>query len=60
MGIGDLEKPFECVGEEAELRKAYHLAHERSDEYTLPFEVPTSDYDYNQEFESQDWTADFI
>jgi hypothetical protein len=60
MGIGDLEKPFECVGEEAELRRAYHMAHDNSDEYTLPFEVPDSDYDYNAEFSYQAWTTDFI
>lgn len=60
MGIGDLEKPFECIGEEAELRKAYHMAHERSEEYSLPFEVPDSDYDYNAEFDAQAWATDFI
>lgn len=60
LGIDGVEKPFECVGEEAELRKAYYLAHEKSVEYTLPFDVPDSDYDYNTEFPYQAWTADFI
>ena len=43
LGIDRHMKPFECVGEIAELRKAYHL---KSSEYPeLPFEVPDSDFD---------------
>ncbi len=60
LGIDGVEKPFECVGEEAELRKAYNLAHDRSNEYTLPFAVPDSDFDYNKEYPSQPWASKFI
>lgn len=60
LGIDGVEKPFECIGEEAELRKAYNLAHDRSSEYSLPFDVPDSEYDYNAEFDSQPWSADYI
>lgn len=43
LGINDQLKPFECVGEIAELRYAYHR---RLPEYpSLPFDVPQSDFD---------------
>lgn len=45
LGIGDNLKPFECVGEIAELRAAYHLKKPGYKE--LPFEVPASDFNYN-------------
>lgn len=46
LGIDDFEKPFECIGEIAELRKAYEL---RQDDYTaLPFDVPQSNFDYQK------------
>ena len=44
LGVDEAIKPFECVGEVGELRRAYHL---RRDGYgSLPFEVPESDFDY--------------
>ena len=42
LGIDNNLKPFECVGEIAELRKAYHL--KKSGYPDLPFEVPDSDF----------------
>ena len=54
LGIDDYLKPFECVGEIAELRAAYH---QRKPEYpSLPFEVPSpsEDYSYEKLYESQE------
>jgi len=46
LGIDGFMKPFECIGEIAELRKAYET---RLPGYPkLPFEVPHSDFDYEQ------------
>lgn len=54
LGIDDVPKPFECIGEVDELRLAYH---QRRDGYgSLPFSVPMSEYDYLQEYPSQSWT----
>ncbi len=50
LGIDHELKPFECVGEIEELRRAYHL--KKSDYPDLPFEVPESNYDYEQHFPS--------
>lgn len=44
LGIDNFTKPFECIGEIAELRKAYHL--KQSGYADLPFAVPDSDFDY--------------
>lgn len=60
LGIDGIMKPFECVGEIEELRLAYHLAHERSSEFVLPFEVPDSNYEYNEEHEAQEWAVNLI
>lgn len=46
LGIEDKLKPFECVGEVAELRCAYHL--KKPGYPDLPFSVPDSDFDYNK------------
>ena len=52
LGVDNYLKPFECVGETAELRAAYH---QRRNEYpSLPFEVPASDFDKDKLYESQD------
>lgn len=51
LGIGGTMKPFECVGEIAELRKSYHL--KSSDYPDLPFTVPESDFDYNNKHPGQ-------
>ena len=46
LGIDGIMKPFECIGEVAELRAAYHL---KKDGYPdLPFKVPASDFDYQK------------
>ena len=43
LGIDGVIKPFECIGEVDELRKAYHL---KNPGYpNLPFDVPNSDFD---------------
>lgn len=60
LGVDGVSKPFECIGEEAELRKAYHLAHSNSAQYTLPFDVPDSDFDKDVEYPYQSWTAQYI
>lgn len=48
LGIEGVMKPFECVGETAELQTAYHMARENfgATSYQLPFEVPKADFDY--------------
>jgi hypothetical protein len=52
LGIDGVIKPFECVGEVRELRAAYHRRQDKAS--TLPFEVPESDFDYNQTYPHQD------
>lgn len=49
LGIDGAMKPFECVGERAELRQAYHMRKDKT--ASLPFEVPPppEDYDYKEE-----------
>ena len=42
LGVENNLKPFECVGEIAELRKAYHMKQPSYPD--LPFEVPDSDF----------------
>jgi len=50
LGVGDEIKPFECVGEIADLRFAYH---HRLPEYpSLPFDVPESDFDIDRPLET--------
>lgn len=52
LGIDDVIKPFECVGEVDELRAAYHTAINRG--YTpLPFAVPASTFDKDHKYPSQ-------
>ncbi|MBQ2660205.1 hypothetical protein IJF86_02200 [Candidatus Saccharibacteria bacterium] len=51
LGIDGKLKPFECVGEIAELRKAYH---KKLPGYTdLPFSVPDSNFDLEETHPSQ-------
>ncbi|MBQ2637990.1 hypothetical protein IJG10_02600 [Candidatus Saccharibacteria bacterium] len=52
LGVDHQIKPFECVGETAELRAAYHRKLEKYP--SLPFEVPASDFDKDKLYESQD------
>lgn len=53
LGIDGAMKPFECVGEVAELRLAYHMAQTRGGYGKVSFDVPPSDYDYMQQFPYQ-------
>lgn len=47
LGIDNVMKPFECIGEVDELRLAYHMAQSLyPNAYSLPFEVPKSNFDY--------------
>mgnify|MGYP007026543220 FL=1 len=59
LGIDDVMKPFECVGEIDELRKAYGLALLRGYR-PLPFDVPTSDFDKDRVYPSQAWATEMI
>lgn len=60
LGIDGVMKPFECVGETAELRLAYHMAEKRGGYGELSFDVPVSDFNYEQEYESQEWARKMI
>jgi hypothetical protein len=60
LGIDGVLKPFECVGETAELRLAYHKAQARGGYGKLSFTVPESDFDYEQEYDSQEWARKMI
>ncbi len=62
LGIDNVMKPFECVGEIDELRTAYHMARSRYGEetYRLPFDVPYADFDYNRHMPSQSWASALI
>ena len=51
LGVDGAPKPFECVGEFAELRKAYALAMKRGDYAPLPFAVPKSEFNYREKYE---------
>lgn len=57
LGIGGVPKPFECIGEEAELRTAYHMAQSAHPEYTLPFSVPKADFNFAKHNYMQDWIS---
>lgn len=46
LGVESNLKPFECVGEIAELRAAYRM--KKPTYPNLPFDVPTSNFDYNK------------
>lgn len=53
LGVAGFMKPFECVGEVAELRYAYHLAKERGVFEELSFRVPKARFDYKKRYDSQ-------
>lgn len=53
LGIDDVMKPFECVGEVDELRLAYQKAREKGGYAVLPFDAPHSSFDYMQTYPSQ-------
>lgn len=56
LGIDGAMKPFECVGEVDELRRAYDMSQRREGYGKLGFDVPLSSYDYRQTYSSQDWS----
>jgi hypothetical protein len=60
LGIDGVMKPFECVGEMAELRLAYHMAQRRGGYQKLSFDVPESEFDYEHEYDSQGWARQMI
>lgn len=59
FGVGDAEKPFECVGEIDELRKAYNLALSRGYE-PVSFDVPDSNFDKDTQSPMQQWAEMMI
>lgn len=56
LGIDGVSKPFECIGEIDELRLAYHRR--LSGYANVPFDVPSSSFDYLQEYPLQPWAAE--
>ena len=55
LGADGVMKPFECVGEVAELQLAYQLAQKRGDYAQVSFDVPQSSFYYLAEYPAQDW-----
>lgn len=55
LGIDGFMKPFECVGEVNELRRAYHMAIGRGYR-PFPFDVPDANFDKDHRYPSQTWT----
>ena len=60
LGIDNVMKPFECVGEIDELRLAYHKAQAKGGYEKLPFEVPDSNFNYMKEYPTQEWAKSLI
>lgn len=60
LGIDGAMKPFECVGEIAELRLAYHMAQERGGYEPLSFAVPASTFNYEQLYDAQEWARKMV
>ncbi len=60
LGVDNVMKPFECVGEIDELRLAYHKSQQRGGYEKLPFEVPDSSFDYMKEYPAQDWAKGLV
>lgn len=59
LGIDDVEKPFECVGEIDELRLAYQLSLKNGYE-PLPFTVPSSEFDIDHPSGGQSWAVEML
>lgn len=59
LGVDGVMKPFECVGEIDELRKAYQLGLERG-YMALPFEVPSGKFDIGRTGPAQEWAKQII
>lgn len=60
LGIDGVMKPFECVGEIAELRMAYHMARAKNPSYALPFKIPQDSFDYQQLGDYQQWAYELL
>lgn len=60
LGIDGVMKPFECVGETAELQLAYAMAQRRGGYKVLSFTVPESTFDYEREYEVQAWARQMV
>lgn len=60
LGVDGVPKPFECIGEIDELRFAYHQSQTTGGYAALPFEVPTSSFDYKQTYPAQEWAAEML
>lgn len=60
LGIDGVMKPFECVGETDELRRAYHMAMDRGGYQPVPFDVPDSDFDYEKQYDAQEWARQMV
>lgn len=59
LGVDNVMKPFECVGEIDELRHAYHLSDDRG--YArLVFAVPASDFDETRTYDAQPWATQLL
>jgi hypothetical protein len=59
LGVEGVMKPFECIGEVAELRWAYHAACSRMFA-ELPFTVPSSSFDKERRYDMQPWAAGLV
>lgn len=55
LGVDDVMKPFECIGEVDELRYAYHLAQKKGGYAQVSFAVPEAAFDYLRRYPQQDW-----
>ena len=60
LGVDGVMKPFECVGEIAELRAAYHTALHKEGFDSLPFDVPKSSFDYRVTYPEQQFAQDLL
>lgn len=58
LGIDDVPKPFECVGETDELRYAYYAR--KAGYAALPFNVPSANFDYLREYPLQEWARQIV
>lgn len=62
LGVDDVMKPFECVGEIEELRAAYVMARSRYGAVAcqLPFDVPEGHFEYWKIGPFQWWILDYM
>jgi hypothetical protein len=60
LGIEGVPKPFECIGEIDELRKAYWMSQDKGGYGSLPFDVPQSSFDYQKEYPAQQWAVEML